>query len=408
MSADARVDPPNRGAATAPFVPAAELDHRLRRLSRQLAAECLDGALLHGTTNLLYFAGTAQQGHLWVPATGEPRLLIRRVLERARQDSALPSIEPLVSLSELPRHLGDARRVGMELDILPVSLFERYRKVMPAIEAVDIGPATRTLRAVKSTWEIERTRRAAVAADLAFREVVAGLRDGMTELELAVVAESAERRHGFQGLLRWRAVVGFECPWVHVLAGESALAFSFADTPFGGEGLTPAVPLGPGRRRIERGMPVCVDFAIACDGYLHDMTRTLAVGGLPELLVRAYDACRRVHDTFRAEARPGVTGGQVWQRCVELLEAAGFADHFMGWGPHRARFVGHGLGLELDEPPVLAPNQQRPLVSGNVVALEPKLFFPSVGAVGLESTYAITEDGVQMLTLTPEELVVVS
>jgi len=389
------------------FFPADELTPRLERLRATVAAAGLDGALLHGTSNLLYFAGTAQQAHLWVPVADRPVLLVRRVLERARLDSPLEDVRPFRSMRDLPVTLGPVRRLGLELDILPVSHFERYRKVLPQAEMVDVGPSTRLLRSVKSRLEIARIRAAAATAHATFLEVVDALREGMTELELAIVAEGAERRHGSQGFVRWRSAIGFECPWVHVLAGESALAFSFSDSPFGGEGVSAAAPYGAGSRAIRRGMPVCFDLALARDGYLHDMTRILSLGHLSRQLDEAHEVCRSIHAMFRAEARPGVTAEQLWDRSLAIATEAGLADHFMGWGEHRVRFVGHGLGLELDELPVIAPGQRQELEAGNVIAVEPKMFFPGVGAVGLENTYAIHGDRVETLTVTPDEIAVV-
>ncbi len=385
--------------------PKAELDRRLSRLQEHVTAEGLDGALLHGPTNLYYYAGTAQQAHLWVPADGEPVLLVRRVFDRARAESALERVEPLASLKELPGYVGGAKRIGMELDIMPVSLFVRYQKALPEVEAQDIGPYTRLARSVKSPWELERTREAARVADAAYREVVQALREGMTELELSAIAQGAERRHGHQGLIRWRAATGFECPPLHVLVGESLLAFTFTDTPFGGEGLTPAVPYGAGRRVIRRGMPVCVDSPTGVSGYIHDYTRTLSVGPLDSELKNAYAVCREIHGMVRSEVRPGLTGEEVWNKCLEIARQAGLEEHFMGWGANRVKFVGHGVGLELDELPVLAPRQRQVLEPGNVIAVEPKFFFPGKGAVGLENTYVVTEAGVEQITLSSEELV---
>ncbi len=389
-----------------PYVPSSEIAARVAVLQTRLAALGLDGALIHGTSNLLYYAGTAQQAHLVVPTTGEPRLLVRRVLERARAESPLAAVEGLASLRALAAAI-DGRRLGLELDILPVTLFRRYQEALPGLEASDIGPLTRTLRAVKSAWEVDRVRLAAVAAEATFHAVRDALHAGMSELELAIVAESAERRHGFQGVLRWRATTGFECPWVHVLAGASALDFSFTDTPFGGPGLTPAAPYGPSRRIIRRGEPVCVDIALAVDGYIHDQTRVMAVGSLPDDLLHAHEVCRDVHRAFVAAARPGVTGDALWQHSLGVVEAAGLGDRFMGWGDDRVRFVGHGVGLELDELPVIAPRQTMALAAGNVIALEPKLFFPGRGAVGLENTYLIGDDAVTNLTRSPEDVVIV-
>jgi len=257
---------------------------------------------------------------------------------------------------------------------------------------------------VKSAFEIDLVRAAARAAAATFEVVRESLHEGISELELSAVAEAAERRNGYQGMLRWRAASGFECPDVHVLAGTSALDFSFADTPFGGQGLTPAAPYGASRRCIARDQPVCVDFALARDGYIHDMTRTLCVGSLPDQLLRAYAVCRSIQDQVRDQARPGVTGDTLWQRCLELAGEAGLEQHFMGWGEQRVRFVGHGVGLELDELPVIAPRQEMPLETGHVIAVEPKFFFPGIGAVGLENTYAVHDDHVETITTTSEEI----
>jgi Xaa-Pro dipeptidase len=389
------------------LTPLTELETRLNSLQGLLAEQGLDGALLHGITNVYYYSGTGQQAHLWVPATGGPVLLVRRVLERARRESALAQVEPLTSLRQLPGTLGGARRIAMELDILPVSSFEQYRKLLPGVEVTDIGPATRLLRSVKSPWEVERVRAAARTAEAMFQEVRAALREGITELELSAVAESAERRHGHQGMVRWRAATGFECPWVHLLAGESLMAFTFTDSPFGGEGLTPAAPFAAGRRVIGRGMPVCLDVPTVVDGYVHDMTRTLSIGPLDAELTRAYGVCREMLAVVAAEARPGVTGQALWERCLALAKDAGLGERFMGFGANRVKFVGHGVGLELDELPVLAPRQLEPLRAGNVIAVEPKFFFPGKGAVGLENTYVVTAGGAELLTVSSEELAVV-
>ncbi|MFZ5827502.1 MAG: M24 family metallopeptidase [Bacillota bacterium] len=389
------------------LTPRSELDQRVARLQAILAQQSLDGALLHGTTNLFYFSGTAQQAHLWVPARGRALLLVRRILDRARRESALEVIEPLSSLRELAGHLGGATRIGMELDIMPVPQYGLYQRSLPGVEIADVGGAIRALRAVKSPYEVERIRAAARVADATFATVKGALKEGITELELSVIAEAAERRGGTQGHVRWHAVSGFECPPVLLLAGESGLAFSFSDTPFAGEGLTPAVPYGASRRVIERHMPVCLDYPTQVDGYVHDQTRTLAIGGLDAELTRAYGVCRQVLAMIEAEARPGVTGEQLWERSLAIAREAGLEEHFMGYGENRVRFIGHGVGLELDELPVLAPRQQMALEPGHVIAVEPKFFFPGKGAVGLENTYLVTNSGLERLSLSGEELAVV-
>lgn len=386
------------------FPSASELDHRLRRLRSALAEQGLDGALITSPVNLYYFTGTAQQAHLWVPAGGEPLLLVRRVLERARRESPLGGILPLRSLRELRAHLGGARRIGMELDRIPVAAFGAYRQHLEGVEVRDIGQAVRRIRAVKSPWEVERIRASAEVADGTYRAVREALREGMTELELSVVAETAERLGGTQGHVRWYG--GIESAPLLLLAGESLLEASFMDTPFAGEGLTPAAPYGAGRRVIRRGMPVCLDHPTQVAGYAHDQTRTLALGELDAELVRAYGVCREILAALQHEARPGATGEALWERALAIARQAGLEEHFMGCGETRSRFIGHGVGLEVNELPIIAPRQHQPLEAGNVIALEPKFFFPGKGAVGLENTYLVTEAGLERLSRSDEELVI--
>lgn len=389
------------------LTPESELARRISNLQQHLIARELDGALLHGITNLFYFTGTGQQAHLWVPVSGSPVLLVRRVLERARRESALAQVLPLTSLRQLPDFVGQARRIGMELDILSVTAFEHYQKVLPNTVLVDASLILRLIRSIKSPYEIDVLRRGAEGADLTVQAIRAALREGVTELDLTAIGESVQRSSGMQGTLRWHATSSFEAPRISVLAGESALAASFADAPFGGFGLTPAVPYGASRKAIRRGEPVCVDLLMAVDGYVQDQTRTLAIGPLDRELTRAYEVAQAIHEMFRVEARPGVTGEEIWNKSIQMAAAAGLEEHFMGWGESRVRFLGHGVGLEIDELPVLAPRQHQALAVGSVIAVEPKFFFPGKGAVGLESTYALTAAGVERITLTGEEIAVV-
>lgn len=383
---------------------AGELAPRILRLRTALAEQGLDGALITSPVNLYYFSGTAQQAHLWVPADGEPLLLVRRVLERARRESPMGRILPLTSLRELAPHLGGARRIGMELDRIPVTTFGAYRHQLEGVEIQDIGQTVRRIRSVKSPWEVERIRAAAAVADRTYQAVREALREGLTELELSAVAETAERLGGTQGHIRWYGSI--ESVPVLVLAGESLLATSFMDTPFAGEGLSPAAPYGPGRRVIRRGMPVCIDYPTQVAGYAHDQTRTLAIGGLDAELTRAYGVCQEILAALETEARPGATGEALWERALAIARQAGLEANFMGYGESRARFVGHGLGLEVNEPPVIAPRQGQPLEAGNVIALEPKFFFPGKGAVGLENTYLVTEAGLEKLSQSDEALLI--
>ncbi|HSJ95276.1 MAG TPA: M24 family metallopeptidase, partial [Gaiellaceae bacterium] len=174
------------------------------------------------------------------------------------------------------------------------------------------------------------------------------------------------------------------------------------ETPVVGPGPNVAVSKGASHRPIEEGEPILIDFAGAHEGYLADQTRTYSLGPLPRYLEEPYEAAREILHRVAAEARPGVTGAQLYEKAMEL---AGDREGFMGWGDERVSFVGHGIGLEIDELPLLARGWDEPLEAGMVFALEPKFVFPEVGAVGIENSYLVTGNGVERLTSAPEELI---
>jgi len=390
-------------------VPLGELERRIGAFQAQLRRDGVDAALVVQNADLYYLAGTVQQSHLLVPADGEPVLFVRKTLERAREESALPVVEPLPSLRQLgelvaERLGGPAAAVGLELDVLPVAQFRRYEELLPQARFVDVGAALVTQRAVKSPWEIDRIEAAALVAAAVFERIPDILHEGLTEAAFAGMVEAQARALGHQGIIRMRAFNG-EMFYGQLLTGASGAVPSYLDTPLAGTGLSPAVAQGVSFKPIGRGEPVVFDFVPVVDGYTADFTRVFTLGPLPGELVRAYDVARRAQAAAAACARPGVTCRTVYETAVAVAHEAGLGAHFMGHGPAQVRFIGHGVGLELDELPVLSPND-RPLEEGMVFALEPKLVFPGLGAIGIENTWRVTADGIERLTRAAEEIVV--
>jgi Xaa-Pro aminopeptidase len=389
-------------------VPRAEIERRLASFQETLRAEGIDAAIVSQNADLYYLAGTVQQSQLLVPVDDEPVLFTSRTVARAREESPL-------TVAELPspRRLGELVAewcggapdvVGLELDVLPVGHFRRYESQLPGARFVDIGPALVAQRAVKSAWEIERITAAAALADEVFRRVPGLLRDGLTEAAFAGRVEAEARALGHQGVIRMRAF-NAEMFYGQLLTGASGAVPSFLDTPLAGTGLSAAVAQGVSFKPIGRGEPVVFDFVPVLDGYTADFTRIFALGELLERLTEAYACARRAQAAACACARPGVACRAVYEAALEVAAGDGLEAHFMGCGPSRARFVGHGVGLELDELPVLSRND-RLLERGMVFALEPKFVFPGLGAIGIENTWAVTADGVERLTRAPEEIVV--
>lgn len=394
-----------------PRTPKAELESRIRKLQVHLAANDLDGALILQNTDLFYFSGTIQQSHLYIPVEGQPLLMTRKSLARARQESALDNVVPLSSPRQLPalwQEYGYAspRRLGMELDVLPASLFFTYQDILGDTEIVDISHQIRLVRAVKSLYEVDILRQAARLADAVTRSMADFLREGISEVELAGQLEAVARRLGHQGIIRMR-LWNNELFYGHLMAGANAAVPSYLSSPTGGTALNPAIGQGSSLQPIQRHEPVLMDYVFALDGYLVDQTRIFAIGGLPDELVAGHKAMLEVQQALRGAAKPTARGGELYDLAVELATELGYSEHFMGHGDDRITFVGHGVGLELDEYPFLARGQNMPLEKGMIVALEPKLIYPGLGVVGIENTHLLTDDGLEALTISEEDIVIV-
>lgn len=389
-------------ALVAPSVPADELERRIAALRDGLRDAGFAGALLVEVTDLYYFSGTVQDAHLLVPADGAPILLVRRSLLRAEMESAIGDVRPIRSLRELASALDAAgvsgERLGLELDVLPAARLQRYQELLASTAMADCSPIIRSLRAVKSAWELERIERAARMLDDAIAEAPALVRPGMTEIELLGALEQRLRHSGHDGVVRTR---GFnqELQFGFVLAGPSACVSGGADAAIVGPGLNPAVGKGASRRRIEAGEPILIDLVGASEGYLADETRTLAIGDLDDVCRERYEQTLAILAAVAEAAKPGVTGGALHALSVEL---AADEPGFMGIDP--VSFVGHGLGLQIDEPPFLARGHTQPLEEGHVFALEPKFALAGRGAVGIENTYVVEAGGVRALTAAPDLL----
>jgi len=393
------------------ITPATELERRIGRLQQYLKTNTVDAALILQKTDLFYFAGTIQQAHLYVPVQGNPVLMVYKSLERAKAESALSRIVALDSHKNIPAVLntcgcGMPRTLGLELDVLPTNLFVTYQSIFSAAELTDVSHGIRLVRAVKSEYELAIMRQAAERSDQVAACVPGLIREGMTELELAGKIEAEARKLGHQGFVRMR-LWGSEMFYGHLMAGPTGAVPSFLSSPTGGSGVNPAVAQGPSFKPIQRHEPVLVDYVFAYNGYLSDHTRIFSLGPLPQELVDAHAAMLDVQKMLKGLAKPGVLSGDIYARTLEKVEELGYADFFMGADSERVRFVGHGIGLEVDEYPFLAADQNLELQRGMTIALEPKLIFPGKGVVGIENTHLVTENGLEQFGRFPEQIVVI-
>lgn len=383
-------------------VPESELNDRIQQLQARMAANDMDGALIMQNTDLYYFSGTAQQGQLYIPVQGAPLLMIQRDVNRARAESAIQRICTIPSPSQIPQCLQEhgmilPETLGLEMDVLPAALYLKIGRLFASSKIEDVSTMIRLIRAVKSDWELDIMRAAARLADQVAESARDLIREGITEIELAGKIEAVARKLGHQGIIRMR-LWGSELFYGHLMAGPTAAVPSYLASPTGGTSVSTAIAQGPSLKPINRHEPILVDYVFALRGYNADHTRIFSIGELPEDLMRAYDAMVSIQEMVKKMARPGVPSGDLYEAAVAMAADLGYADNFMGATENRIRFIGHGVGLELDEFPFLAKGQKLALANNMVIALEPKLIFPGKGVVGIENTHVVTDDGLNPLT----------
>jgi Xaa-Pro aminopeptidase len=381
-----------------------EVEHRIIRLQEALRGKGIDGALIIHPIDVFYFSGTRQNATLWVPAGGDPRLFVRKSLSRAREESRIEDTGPFPSSKEFPLLFGeDVRTVGFTFDVLPVQQYNYYAKLLPGREFVDVSAINRELRSVKSPWELERMCRSGAALGKVFRQVPEFLKVGMRELDLAAEFECRLRKAGGEGYVRMRAFNQelFQGLAVSATAGDPG----FFDGPVTGRGLSAAAPHGASTEPIAADTPVLIDYTGVFDGYIVDMTRMFVIGSLSPELEQAFAIACAIQDWLAANLKPGAICEELFFKALEMAEGAGLGRNFMGAPGENAKFVGHGVGLELDEFPVLAQGFKVPLQAGQTIAIEPKFVIPGQGVIGIENTFAVGEGGGVKLTDLPDGIV---
>ncbi|MDH4006460.1 MAG: Xaa-Pro peptidase family protein [Desulfuromonadales bacterium] len=385
----------------------AEVLQRIDRLQKRLRQQELDGALILYPADLYYFSGTRQNAILWIPADNDPILMVRKSLLRARQESPVDDIRPFPRSKEFASIVGEGCcKIGLVEDVLLVPQLKFYARLLPQVEFVDISQINRELRSVKSPWELEQMFNSAKQLCAVFAQAPEFLNAGMSEIELAAEFELRLRRAGCETPVRMRSF-GQESPGGMAVSGTSACAPGFVDGAATGYGLSSAFPGGSSRRPVETNSPILIDYTASFEGYIVDMTRIFAVGQIPEKAQRAFDVALEIQAYVADNLRPGQVCSELYDGACRLADKHGLLGNFMGVTGEQAKFVGHGIGLELDEFPVLAKGFDIPLLERQTIAVEPKFLLPGLGAVGIENTFAVGVDGGMRITLLKDDVVCV-
>jgi len=393
------------------LLPKSEAVARLAGLQRWMRDQSLDAVFIFQDADLYYFAGTVQAGMLCVPPQGEPLYLVQKSISRARMESAWQRLVPFPGFKKAPvwlqdEGLGNLRRIGIETDVLPASYYLRLRESFPQADFIEASEAIRRIRMIKSAHEIEQVRQAAVMLRTTFEQIPSWIRPGVTELELTARIEGHLRSQGHQGITRMRAF-NHRIAYGTLSSGASAAYPTSFPGPVGFVGLYAAVPSGGSKRRLAAGEPIMADFVGGYGGYIADKTRIFVLGEPGREMADAHRFVLDLNREIESMLKPGVLCSSIYQHALERVKDSPYAPGFMGTADSQVRFVGHGVGLELDELPLLAGGFDVPLAAGMTIAIEPKIIFAERGGVGIENTYRVTESGFEKLTVFPEEIIAV-
>lgn len=381
-----------------------ELKLRRDKIRALMAQRGIDAALITCNVNLIYTYGRVISGYLYLPLQAPARIFVKRPNNLSGE-----YVHPIRKPEQLPELLKECdlplpSKLMLEGDELAFNEYKRLAACFPETEVLPCGTELiRRARSVKTDMEVELFRRSGAAHVRAYAQIPSVYRLGMTDRQFSIEIERLMRLEGSLGIFR---VFGrsMEIFMGSVLAGDNASVPSPYDFALGGEGLDPALPGGANGTLLQAGQSVMVDLGGNFYGYMCDMSRVYSIGPLPQKAYDAHQVCLEVQSEVTAMAKPGALCEDLYGKALEVVGKSGFADNFMGIG-QKAKFVGHGIGLEINEAPVLAPRMKQELEPGMVFALEPKIVLPEVGPVGIENSWVVTAEGVEKLTLAPEEIV---
>lgn len=381
-----------------------ELKVRRDKIRALMAQQGIDAALITCNVNLIYTYGSVVSGYLYLPLNAPARLFIKR--PNTIKGEHVHSIRKPEQLLELLKEceLPVPTKLMLEGDELSFTEYNRLAACFPDSEVLPCGTSLiRQARSVKTNIEIEMFRRSGIAHTKAYEQIPSVYKAGMTDRQLSIEIERLMRLEGSLGVFR---VFGqsMEIFMGSLLAGENAATPSPYDFALGGKGLDPSLPGGVNGSLLQPGQSLMVDMGGNFYGYMGDMSRVFSIGKLPEKAYAAHQTCLEIQEAIAAKAKPGSVCEELYDTAIDLVTKAGFADYFMGVG-QKARFIGHGIGLEINEMPVLAPRMKQELEPGMVFALEPKIVLPDIGPVGVENSWVVTSEGLEKLTLCKEEIV---
>ena len=373
------------------------------RMRDGMAKMGMDACLLTVDVNLYYTTGQIYSGYFYLPVDGEPWFLIKRPnglsghqVEYIRKPEDIP---PLFA----ERGIKMPKRLLLEADELTYNEYIRLQHVFRAEATGNASALIRHIRMIKTPWEIEQMRISARKHEAVYREIPACYRPGMRDIELQIEIEKRMRVHGSLGYFRAFGS-NMDIFMGSLLAGENAGEPSPFDFALGGTGMHASGPLGANGTLLREGTTVMADMSGNYTAYQTDMTRVFSIGKLPDRAYRVHRVALEIQARMERTAKPGVPCAELYRDALAMAGQEGLEDCFMGTR-FQAKFVGHGVGLEINELPVLTTRSKDILQPGMTFAFEPKFVLAGIGAVVIENTFLVTDSGVEKMTLLDENII---
>jgi Xaa-Pro aminopeptidase len=388
-----------------------EQEIRIEKIRKEMQSAGADAFLITSNTNLYYAAGQVVMGYFYVPLEGTPLLFVRRpsgLDANEFQSASLHYIRKPEQITEIManHNIPSPKCIMFEGDSISHNEWLRYGAIFGQAKAVNGTPAIHRARSIKTETELELLRQSAKLQAEVYRRIPELYRAGMTDIELSIEIEHELRIAGNLGIFR---VFGqsMEIFMGSILTGDNACAASPYDFALGGKGAHPSNPVGANNSKLETGKSIMIDMCGNFTGYITDMTRTFSIGKLPEKAYKAHQVALDIQDAIVEMLRPGVICEDIYNRSLEIAKRNGLDDCFMG-NRQQARFVGHGVGIEINEMPVLGARSRIELQQNMALAVEPKFVIDGIGAVGIENTFITGETKAEKITVLEEDIVDIS
>jgi Xaa-Pro dipeptidase len=380
-----------------------ELSHRWKAIQKEMTRKNADGCLLADNVNLFYVADRVYSGYFYLPQEGNPLFFVKRPIGLEGENVFYIRKPEQIAEILLQQDIALPQTMMLELDEMPYNDIVRLQSIFRPTETLNATTAIRSVRAIKSEYEIGQMRHSARLHAACYAEVPKLYKPGMTDIDFSIEIERLFRRQGALGHFR---VFGqsMELFMGSVIAGDNADNPSPYDFAMGGGGLHNSLPVSSNGSVMMPGTTVMVDMGGTFTAYMSDMTRVFSIGRVSPLTYKAHQVALEIQSNIETVAKPGVATCDLYNRAMELVKKHELMPYFMGHS-QQAGFIGHGIGIQINEQPVLAPRSKDELKEGHIFALEPKFVIPGVGAVGIENSFVVHKSGIEKLTVLNEEII---